>query len=223
MQVGRRRATTPALLVVEDDELVRHSFVSVLEEHARVEVAATLDEAERAIAGARWAGIVLDVQLPDGSGLALLESLRARHIATPGLVVAGGFGSSVAERCHALDAECVFKPDVHDDLLHFAARAVMRFDATEARTTTTIDTLRQSLGLTARETDFLERLARGERRDGLATSAGVTLNTAKTMVRRVLQKFDERTVEAVARAVFEEMLRDDGAERGRPPPGGHGR
>jgi len=203
------------LLVVDDDELVRHAFASVLAGHARVEVAATLEEAERAIARERWAGIVLDVQLPDGSGLALLESLRARHVATPVLVVSGLFESSVAERCHALDAECVFKPDVLDALLHFAARAVARFDATEARTATTVDTLRQNLKLTARETDFLERLARGERRESLASSAGVSLNTAKTMVRRVLQKFDERTVEAVARAVFEEMLRADETERGR--------
>lgn len=210
------RTTTSDLLVVEDDSLVGHSFASLLSEHGRVELVATLAEADHAIARGRWAGIVLDLRLPDGSGLSWLERFRSRLTATPVLVVSGMFDRVVVRRCHELDADCVFKPDVVDDLHLFGARAVARFAATEARTRTTIDSFQESLQLTPRETDVVRLLARGERTERLAASAGISPNTAKTMVRRVLEKFEEPTVEAVARTIFEEILRgEQSAPRGR--------
>ncbi len=209
MQDRQDGSTTPELLVVEDDELVGRSFASLLTEHARVELVGTLAEAERAMQRGHWAGIVLDLELPDGSGLSLLEDLRARLLTTPVLVVSGLFEREVANRCHALDAHCVFKPNVIDDLLHFGARAAARFQLAESRTSSTVEALRETLRLTPRETDFVRLLARGERHESLTESAGVTRNTTKTMVRRLLEKFGEPSMEAVARTVFEEMLRGE--------------
>jgi len=210
------RATTSALLVVEDDPLVGHSFASLLREYARVELVTTLADADAALIGGRWAGIVLDVRLPDGSGLTWLSDLRARLDLTPVLVVSGLFDRAVVKRCHELDADCVFKPDVVDDLHLFGARAAARFELAHTRAQTTIDSFQESLQLTPRETDLVRLLARGERTQRLAASAGVSPNTAKTMVRRVLEKFEEPTVEAVARTIFEEILRGEpSAPRGR--------
>ncbi len=68
------------LLVVEDEPELREMMVQVLKEQAWVvETAATYAEAEEKTDLYEYDCILLDLMLPDGNGLDLLESLQQKH------------------------------------------------------------------------------------------------------------------------------------------------
>jgi DNA-binding response OmpR family regulator len=85
----------------------------------RVECARTGSEGLRKAASAPYAGIILDLRLPDMPGLAVLQRLRTAGIRTPVLVVTGfaEFESAVAAiKLGAADYKS--KPLIGDDLIH---------------------------------------------------------------------------------------------------------
>ncbi len=72
------------VLLVDDDEDIRTSVAAYLERFAMVVQAAPDGREMRQILGRDAVDvIVLDLMLPDDSGLVLCQWLRARHIATP--------------------------------------------------------------------------------------------------------------------------------------------
>ena len=74
----------PKLLVVDDESTIRHSFRKVFsDERTRVVTAGTLAEARSLYATERPDVIVLDLQLPDGSGMSFFEEVRAHDPKRP--------------------------------------------------------------------------------------------------------------------------------------------
>ena len=68
------------ILIVEDEPSLREMMQRVLtEEHYVVETAATYFEADDKISGYSYDCILLDIMLPDGNGLRLLERLKELH------------------------------------------------------------------------------------------------------------------------------------------------
>ncbi|GHB13608.1 response regulator transcription factor [Modicisalibacter luteus] len=65
------------LLLVEDDDLLADSLAEVLEDEGyRVDVTALVREAEKLMAREDYSLVILDLGLPDGSGLEMLEGWR---------------------------------------------------------------------------------------------------------------------------------------------------
>src|SRR5687768_12204925 len=100
----------PRFLVVEDDNSVGRALVGAIRASADGELAISLQAARTALEDRQYTGLILDVNLPDGSGLDLLAAIRATQPALPVLVVTGSIDPAVANRCHVLKAACVFKP-----------------------------------------------------------------------------------------------------------------
>lgn len=74
----------PKLLVVDDESTIRHSFRKVFsDESTRVVTAGTLAEARSIYATERPDVILLDLQLPDGSGMSFFEEVRAHDPKRP--------------------------------------------------------------------------------------------------------------------------------------------
>jgi len=68
------------VLIIEDEPSLREIMQRFLEkERYVVEAVGTLDEAMQKIAMYSYECILLDIMLPDGSGLALLQKLKAMH------------------------------------------------------------------------------------------------------------------------------------------------
>ena len=75
----------PAVLIIEDSASLALGYAAQLEEAGyEVTLAATLAEAEDALVTNRFAATLLDLQLPDGDGLSLLEK---RNATSPAFVV----------------------------------------------------------------------------------------------------------------------------------------
>ncbi|MBT9382823.1 response regulator transcription factor [Pseudooceanicola sp. CBS1P-1] len=109
------------LLLIEDTAELADAVARALraEGHA-VDTAATCALAETALAVARYDAIVLDLGLPDGSGLDLLRGMRRRGDRTPVLVATAQ--DQISDRIAGLDAgadDYVVKPF---DTLELAAR-----------------------------------------------------------------------------------------------------
>jgi two-component system, OmpR family, response regulator len=90
-------------LIVEDDAVLRDMLTRSLSEAGhRVDAAATCAEAESFWTLQPYDAIVLDLNLPDGSGLTTLRSARRRGDATPVLVLTAR--NRTDERIAGLDA-----------------------------------------------------------------------------------------------------------------------
>jgi DNA-binding response OmpR family regulator len=81
------------LLVVEDNEELAGLLIRGLAAAGfAADVVASAGDARNVLATTRYAAIVLDLGLPDGDGLEVLQGLRARQVATPVLVLTARSG-----------------------------------------------------------------------------------------------------------------------------------
>ncbi len=200
-------ALEPTFLVVEDDELAARAFAQLLSETWRAECASTIAEARDACARRKFAGLVLDAALPDGTALELLAELRAQGDRTRALVVAGRFDRGLPERCHTLDADCVFKPDVARDVVVFAERHGVIAERVARRTRQVIASYQEQMGLSPRETEVLVLYLTGTPRRAIRDRIGVAENSVKTTIRRLLNKVDAADLEELAERVLEDVAR----------------
>jgi two-component system response regulator QseB len=90
------------ILVVEDDAMLLDGLKVGLGLHGfTVDAVASCDDARAALTTAEFDAIVLDLMLPDGSGLDILRELRRRQDATPVLLLTAK--DTVADRIGGLD------------------------------------------------------------------------------------------------------------------------
>ena len=113
---------TGRVLVVDDHDLNLKLLERLLEREGReVRAATSLAAAERALAEEQPAMIVLDLNLPDGSGLDLTRKLKAEPRTASIPIVACTAAVTPSDEDRALEAGCdafVAKPI---DLQHFSA------------------------------------------------------------------------------------------------------
>ena len=68
------------ILIVEDEPSLREiMYRALVQEHYVVETAATYADADAKVAGYSYDCILLDIMLPDGNGLKLLEMLKEQQ------------------------------------------------------------------------------------------------------------------------------------------------
>ncbi|MEY9397580.1 DNA-binding response OmpR family regulator [Bradyrhizobium japonicum] len=115
------------ILLVEDEAEMAGALASALKRYDMiVDHVPTLAEAEEAISADVHAAVLLDRQLPDGDGLALIPKLRARADGVPILVLTAR--GELADRVAGLDSgadDYLAKPFAVEELLA-RLRAVLR-------------------------------------------------------------------------------------------------
>jgi DNA-binding response OmpR family regulator len=115
------------ILLVEDEAEMATALASALKRYDMVvDHAPTLAEAEEAIAADVHDAVLLDRQLPDGDGLALISKLRARAAGVPIIVLTAR--GELADRITGLDSgadDYLAKPFAVEELLA-RLRAVLR-------------------------------------------------------------------------------------------------
>ena len=122
------RTSKPRILVLDDERMIRWSLRSCFEEAgAEVEEATNLAEAREQLKLQFPDLAVLDLKLPDGSGLEILKEIAAHDPELPVLIITayGSLQGAVeAMRLGAFDY--VTKPFDFDDLMFTAKRALER-------------------------------------------------------------------------------------------------
>ena len=91
----------PATLVIDDDDVVRKTCVELMEARGhKTLAAATVGEGLRLFSEHRPAAVLLDLRLPDGTGLDVLREFQRQAPGTPVVVISGH--GSVAEAVEAM-------------------------------------------------------------------------------------------------------------------------
>jgi two-component system response regulator FixJ len=115
-----------AIAVVDDDDSLRHSLLRLFRSaRYSVEGFASATELLRSLATRRPRCIILDLQLPDMSGVELLERFAKLADAPPVVVITGNDDPRIRDQCVALGAQRYFrKPLDCESLLEAAGEIV---------------------------------------------------------------------------------------------------
>jgi two-component system, NtrC family, response regulator AtoC len=101
----------PEVLIVEDEANIRELMQDILRTSAAVHGVGTIADARARLMERMPDVLLLDVKLPDGDGLALLESLRAEGHRVPAVVItAFGTVERAVAALHAGAADFLVKP-----------------------------------------------------------------------------------------------------------------
>ncbi|MBW4721250.1 response regulator transcription factor [Saccharothrix sp. SC076] len=203
------------MLLVEDHDMVAEAIGLALQRDPGVVVVATarsVREARDATARHRPDVVVLDRRLPDGDGVALIPHLRG--LGARVLVLTGEATAAVATRVADAGGSGLVLKSARLDHLADAVRRVARGEAVFDGNLLTgvLDRLTGRVratgtSLTARERETLELLADGASTDEIGHRLGVTRNTVRNHVQRVLDKLGARSkLEAVSIARREGLV-----------------
>jgi DNA-binding NarL/FixJ family response regulator len=192
-------------LVVEDDPTVIAAIQRLLGRAWPLIAAKTLNDALVAIDGARrLSGAIIDVGLPDGSGLDLLESMRDHYPLLPVLILTAQCEPDIVNRAQVLGAEFVAKPSFTLGLRAFVSRLETRGTTDrldEERIASEIDGFTKRHHLSPRERQILELTVRDRSRQEVAESLGISIYTVKAHVHCILSKSKERSLSNLARRI----------------------
>lgn len=162
------------LLLVEDDPAMRSILKTALDRHGHPTTAcATAVAAREALSAQAYDSIILDLELPDGSGLAILEEIRKRADRVDVIIITGG-RTALEDRVRGLNAgadDYLVKPFAFPELLarlhavhrrsESAASPVLRTaDLAVDLAARTVRRGERAIELTAREFDLLVHLMR---------------------------------------------------------------
>ena len=189
------------VLVVDDDDAVRSALVRLLESDGH---------SVRAFASAGAflaqplpnvpACLLLDMKMPDATGLEVLEALAGKAAALPVIVITG-FGSIplTVQAMKAGAIEFLTKPVAPDTLLK-AVRAALASDEKNLAARQQLATLRQRHdSLTPREREVLELVIGGLLNKQVAMALGVSEIMAKVHKRKVMDKMQARSLPDLVR------------------------
>jgi len=191
-------------LIIEDDIRFARALARFFGRHGCAEVAHTNAEAAQQLAGdVIWSGLVVDVGLPDGSGLDLLESLRCRGDRTPALVLTGQVEFAVMRRAELCGALFLPKPPEGRHLNAFIDWA-RRHHAYQLDSI--LAALAHGYRLSRRETEILRFATCGFDHGEIAEQLGVQMTTLRTVVRRLIRKTGEARLRDLVARVHRDLL-----------------
>ena len=186
------------IVIVDDHAVVRYGLQSAIQSHGCevVAVAGSINEAKSFMAQTNPDGIIVDINLPDGSGYDLVSWARkvSPTIAIVVLTLNDGADYVRAAKSAGANAFIVKSAPLSDLLaaLDFALSSQSLFSSKN------VSTLEIDSGLSAREIDVLQLINLGSSNGAIATNLFISVSTVKTHVSSILRKLDaENRVQAL--------------------------
>jgi DNA-binding NarL/FixJ family response regulator len=147
---------------------------------------------------------IVDIGLPDGSGLDLLGPLREGYALLPILILTAYHEPELINRAQAHGVEYLVKPNFVAGLKAFAARvtaneAARAAGSVEHQVKEAVGAFAATHGLSARERDVLALAVAECSRSEIAERLGVTIHTVKTQSHSILVKSREPSLAQLAR------------------------
>jgi DNA-binding NarL/FixJ family response regulator len=195
-----------SFLVVEDDESVRRVLTRGLKPHGDVESVGTFAAARLSLRARKYDALVVDVKLPDGDGLDLIEIARRKAPGISVLVVTGSTEHRVITRTLELGARYLLKPCDPQHLAIVVEDVRSRRTARERRTSITLERWGTDYDLSETEVELLSLGAEGVPRDKFAKRRGVRPDTIRTQIKTLLQKTGDDTFEGAVNSLLREAV-----------------
>jgi two-component system CheB/CheR fusion protein len=190
--------------VIDDDEGVRTSIRSVLEEDGRV--VESFKDAETFLAEyapGREACLLIDAYLPGIGGLELLDQLRRAGDKLPAILMTGS--SDVAMAIHALKAEAsdfLEKPVSRSALLASIDRALGQSHALRAIHDRHEAAAHHLVGLSVRQHQIMDLVLAGHPSKNIAADLGISQRTVENHRAAIMHRTGAKSLPELARLVF---------------------
>jgi DNA-binding NarL/FixJ family response regulator len=203
------------ILMVDDDPLVVRALTHVIRQAQREPVVVGTAREARALLSngeSNWAGIIIDIGLPDGSGLDLLARVRATHPSIPAMVLTGSVDAKAANAAYDLRAQYVIKPVARDRIRRFLCEAAAHEAGADlsVHIERSVDASARASGLSEAEHDILRRSALGQDRETIARERSASRLTVDKQVTNLLRLTGDASlhaaVERILRVVAGELL-----------------
>jgi two-component system response regulator DevR len=198
----------PALsfLVVEDEPGVRRLVSRGLSSLGQVDAVGTVAAGRLSLRARTYDALIVDVSLPDGSGLELIEAAHARSPGILVLVLTGSTDHDVIARTLELGARYLLKPCDPKHLALIAGEADSRRTARERRTNLTLERWGKDYGLSETEVELLSLGAQGVAREKFSSRRGVRPDTIRKQIQTLLQKTGDDTFEGAVNSLLREAV-----------------
>lgn len=195
-------AVAGRVLVIDDDPAVRRALQRLLRAAGRqVEAFASAREFLARLPDDGPACVVLDLQLPDMSGIELQALMAERGVSLP-IVFLTGHGdvpTSVQAMKHGA-VDFLQKPVDDGVLLRTVDDALARSAVENARRRERQDVAGRLARLSAREREVMERVIRGRLNKQIAGELDIAVKTVKVHRGRAMAKMEVRSVAELVRA-----------------------
>jgi two-component system response regulator FixJ len=195
--------TLPLIYLVDDDEAVRDALGMLFRSIGlRYEAyGSALDFLEH-YDSRRPSCLVADVRMPGLSGLELQQRLNEQHKEIPIIFITGhGDVPMAVTAMRSGAADFIQKPFRDQDLIDRIHKALDR-DRERRKGRAAEDAIRERLALlTPRETEVMQRVARGQANKVIAMDLGVSQRTVELHRARVMKKLRLRSVAELVHAI----------------------
>lgn len=209
-----------AIVIVEDDHRARAHLCTAIDEQPELKLIAWFDQAQPAIAWLRCHHVdvlLADLGLPDGSGIDVIRACAACHPRCDIMVItmfgdeknvlssieagASGYLLKDADRLDVVRAIMELRAGGSPMSPLIARKVLQRARIKEAAGEANASPAKGGMvGLTRRETDTLDLIARGYTYDEVARLLSVTVGTVQTHIKNIYGKL---AVHSRGEAVFE--------------------
>ena len=178
------------VLIVDDHAVVRQGLKSAIQSHGYqvVAEAGSINEAQAFMAQTNPDALIVDINLPDGSGFDLVAWSKKVSPTTAIVVLTLNDGEDYVRAAKSAGANAfIVKNAPLSDLiaaLDFALSSPTSFSSKQI-CSSGIDS-----GLSAREIDVLHSISHGLSNTAIATNLYISVSTVKTHVSSILRKLD---------------------------------
>lgn len=194
------------LLILEDDVGALRALERVVVGYGEVQSATSVKEALRIFAALqRFDALIVDVGLPDGSGLEVLNHVRTQGVDIPALVITGHDDHHTISQAQLLGAQYCLKPWKPANVQAFLERELVA-RSPEQHFQRIVSAFANKHGLSPREAEIVRLASTGTPPVELPEAMGVSANTIKTLTRRMLHKTGAKRIDQVVRLLQRRAL-----------------
>ena len=203
-------STPKRILIIDDHPLYRDGLkarLGVRPDFSVVGEAGTCAEGLRLAQNLSPDLAVIDISLPDGSGLAFLEHVQHERPGLPVIVLSMHHEAEYAQRCLSLGARGYLSKNSAPEELEEAMTSVL--DGGIYVSPSLLDSSGPAGAfdsLSRQERDVARRLGQGETITGIAQALGVSVTTASTYRTRAMRKLGITTTSGLIRYLLERGL-----------------
>jgi DNA-binding NarL/FixJ family response regulator len=191
-------------LLVEDHATAGRALKRVLGAHGKTTWVTSAREAEARLMSAEcWSAAIVDVRLPDGSGVDVLRRTRAAGVFVPTLAVSGHVDGKLVNALGEIGVRCAGKPVPPAIVKQF----ILEVLEPHRRIEPALQAWKSSDGLCDAEVDVLRRTALGEDTSTIAVARGSSPSTVKKHSANLLRRLPDRCLDAAAGRLLRDALR----------------
>lgn len=197
--------TAPGVFfLVDDDPAVVRILSRVLAQSRECIAASDVASATAKLTASRRriSGFIIDLKLPDGSGLEFLRMARKHAPHAPAVILTGEVDLDTVNEAYCLGASYLVKPAGRGELARFIVEALANEAGIDPALRVRVAHASVSYGLTGPEADLLVAYLGGETAEDVQAKRGITRNTYKTQVRTLLRKLKTDSLEAARKRLL---------------------